>query len=103
MKHCRPLRIGRLVIAALPLAGCASLITRDMLPRDETPTPYIGAARDAELAFTSPSNWTWVTPLALIDLPFSLVFDTVALPWSRQREPVADVDPPDEQATPSSK
>jgi uncharacterized protein YceK len=65
---------------------------RDMLPPDATPTPYIGTSCDAELVFTSPSNWGWITPLALIDLPLSFVFDTVTLPWSRRRQPPGSVD-----------
>ena len=61
-----------------------------MLPRDVPPTPYIGASRDAELVFTSPSKWGWITPLALIDLPLSFVFDTITLPWSQCPDAAGD-------------
>jgi len=66
---------------------------RGMLPPDEAATPYIGTVCDAELVFTNPSDWRWVTPLLLIDLPLSFVFDTMMLPWSRRREPAGRVDP----------
>ena len=87
-------RDGSAAIAVLLLPGCASFVTRDMLAPGETPTPYMGTSADAELVFTSPSNWHWITPLALIDLPLSFAFDTLALPWARCREPDDRVEEP---------
>lgn len=81
-----------LVLTALLGAGCTSIRTRTELPATNW-TLYPGIQRDAadlgdafEGKLKGPA-WTpvMVVPILVIDLPFSALLDTVALPYDIYR------------------
>ncbi|MNP40935.1 hypothetical protein D3C76_1346080 [compost metagenome] len=74
------------ILAVVLLAGCSTLSeTFDDRPRCG-PHPYCGSATDIEVIKAATDENAGVlralVPLALIDLPFSLVADTLILPYT---------------------
>lgn len=70
-----------MLITALLLSasGCCGIMTRIGTP-PEGHYPYIGVAADLEMMRRDPCLGHMLAPLGIIDLPFSLVVDTVLLP-----------------------
>jgi len=71
---------------ALSGSGCGTFLS-SALPHDgptSLPRPYGGVREDAlliqEAVANGPLTAMWVTPLALLDMPFSFIADTVNLP-----------------------
>lgn len=74
------------ILAVALLAGCSTLSeTFDDRPRCG-PHPYCGTSTDIEVIKAAtdenPGVFRVLAPLALIDLPFSLVADTLFLPYT---------------------
>ena len=65
-------RITLLLIATLLLCGCGSIISRTVPGQGHGNQCYPGVQWDVR-----DSAWRWLT---ILDLPFSLVFDTLLLP-----------------------
>lgn len=65
-------RITLLLIATLTLCGCGSIISRTVPGQGHGNQYYPGVQWDVR-----DSAWRWLT---ILDLPFSLVFDTLLLP-----------------------
>lgn len=65
-------RITLLLIATLLLCGCGSIISRTVPGQGHGNQYYPGVQWDVR-----DSAWRWLT---ILDLPFSLVFDTLLLP-----------------------
>ncbi len=65
-------RITLLLIATLLLCGCGSIISRTVPGQGHGNQYYPGVQWDVR-----DSAWRWMT---ILDLPFSLVFDTLLLP-----------------------
>ncbi|MFT4514698.1 MAG: hypothetical protein ACI91B_003410 [Planctomycetota bacterium] len=76
-------RIALLAVLGL-MAGCSSLIERSAPPPNMI---FPGVRLDFDIATVSGGHWDGPGTLpfrcvwATIDLPFSLAFDTVMLPW----------------------
>ena len=62
----------------LSTSGCQSIGARSNLP-PENHYPYMGVAADLDLIW-NPCLGHMLAPMGIIDLPFSLVVDTVLLP-----------------------
>lgn len=87
-----------LVGVALLAPGCCSMVFTL-----ERPAPYAGARGVVrEFPLATPGGMEWVNALVVIDLPFTIVLDTVLLPftcltglieWNRSR-PGAHRSPP---------
>ncbi|AXA52920.1 YceK/YidQ family lipoprotein [Pseudomonas thivervalensis] len=83
------------MLAVVLLAGCSTLSeTFDDRPRCG-PHPYCGSSTDIEVIKAATDENAGVfralVPLALIDLPFSLVADTLFLPYTLfAKEPTRD-------------
>ena len=75
-----------MVLAVATLSGCSTMAeTFDDRPRCGI-HPYCGATTDLEvisaLGEDDPGIFVVLAPLAIIDLPFSLVADTLFLPYT---------------------
>ncbi len=83
-----------LVLLALGLGGCATTV--NVALKDEYAAPYVGVKTDWYI-ITCPSEVAGpahfgkiiflVYPLALIDLPLSMIGDTITLPYTLQGKP----------------
>lgn len=72
---------GLLACSALVgTSGCSSMMSHTGASQGY----YPGTRASAELLTDDQSSWA-LKPLALIDLPFSAVLDTVLLPWDYAR------------------
>ncbi len=73
-----------LLAGLVTLVSCSSLIERSAPPQNQI---FPGVRLDFEIATVSGDHWDGPGTLpfrfilATLDLPFSLVFDTVMLPW----------------------
>ncbi len=80
MKLFRVLLIPAMVIF---LSGCASILMRNECSNGVAP-PYIGTITDAQI-ITGTGDWRFygcaLAPYGLLDLPFSIAFDTLLLPF----------------------
>src|SRR5579885_1298071 len=81
----RSFRVGKRVIATaivLGLTGCGTMINlgAQKCPIYEHPRIY-GATR-IDVIHILPEDFPLGVLIALVDLPFSLAFDTLTLPWS---------------------
>lgn len=72
---------GLLACSALfTTSGCSSMMSHTGASQGY----YPGTRASAEMLTDDESSWA-LKPLALIDLPFSAVLDTVLLPWDYMR------------------
>lgn len=65
-----------LVCSAFVTSGCSSVMSHTGASQGY----YPGTRASAEMITDDNTSWA-IKPLALIDLPFSAVMDTVLLPW----------------------
>lgn len=66
--------------ALITTSGCSSMMSHTGASQGY----YPGTRASAEVLTDDKSSWV-MKPLALIDLPFSAVLDTVLLPWDYMR------------------
>ena len=71
---------GMLAFSALTTSGCSSVMSHTGASQGY----YPGTRASAEMLVDSNTSWA-LRPLALIDLPFSAVMDTLLLPWDYAR------------------
>ncbi|ORM63398.1 YceK/YidQ family lipoprotein [Pantoea rodasii] len=67
---------GLLVCGVLTTSGCSSVMSHTGASQGY----YPGTRASADLIADDNTSWV-IKPLAVIDLPFSAVMDTVLLPW----------------------
>lgn len=67
---------GLLVCCACATSGCSSVMSHT----GASQSYYPGTRASAEMLTDDNTSWA-IKPLALIDLPFSAVMDTLLLPW----------------------
>ncbi|EJL81668.1 putative periplasmic lipoprotein [Pantoea sp. GM01] len=65
-----------LICSAFASSGCSSVMSHTGASQGY----YPGTRASAEMLTDDKTSWA-IKPLALIDLPFSAVMDTVLLPW----------------------
>ncbi|PNS11235.1 YceK/YidQ family lipoprotein [Mixta theicola] len=82
MKAIKKYRLaGLLACSALAgTSGCSSMMSHTGASQGY----YPGTRASAEILTDDQSSWA-LKPLALVDLPFSAVLDTVLLPWDYMR------------------
>lgn len=71
---------GMLAFCALTTTGCSSVMSHTGASQGY----YPGTRASADMLVNSNTNWA-LRPLALVDLPFSAVMDTLLLPWDYAR------------------
>ena len=76
---CSPLA-ALLISSAFMTTGCSSVMSHTGASQGY----YPGTRASAELLTDDKSSWA-IKPLALVDLPFSAVMDTILLPWDYLR------------------
>lgn len=67
---------GLLICCACAASGCSSVMSHTGASQGY----YPGTRASAEMLTDDQTSWA-MKPLALIDLPFSAVMDTILLPW----------------------
>ncbi len=71
---------GTLAFCVLTTAGCSSVMSHT----GPSQGYYPGTRASADMLVSSDTSWA-LRPLALIDLPFSALMDTLLLPWDYVR------------------
>lgn len=71
---------GMLAFCAMTTTGCSSVMSHT----GPSQGYYPGTRASADMVVDSHTSWA-LRPLALIDLPFSAVMDTLLLPWDYAR------------------
>ncbi|WP_312141678.1 YceK/YidQ family lipoprotein [Pantoea septica] len=90
---------GTLACCTFTLAGCSSVMSHT----GPNQGYYPGTRASADILVDENSSWA-LKPLALIDLPFSAVLDTLLLPWDYARsDDDKSIDSPRERILQSEK
>lgn len=90
---------GALACCTFTLAGCSSVMSHT----GPNQGYYPGTRASADILVDGNSSWA-LKPLALIDLPFSAVLDTLLLPWDYARsDDDKSIDSPRERILQSEK
>jgi len=80
MKLMKTLPLAGMVCCAVATTSCSSVMSRTGASQGY----YAGTRASADLLVDGDTSWA-IRPLALIDLPFSAVLDTLLLPWDYYR------------------
>ena len=67
-----------LIVLTVSQSGCATVVRLSEWP--SRPQVYGGTRGDIQLIRDPPPGWEFLVPVACVDLPFSLVADTIVLP-----------------------
>lgn len=80
MKLMKTLPLAGVVCCAMATTGCSSVMSHTGASQGY----YPGTRASADMLVDGDTSWA-LKPLALIDLPFSAVLDTLLLPWDYYR------------------
>ena len=80
MKLMKTLPLAGMVCCAMATTGCSSVMSHTGASQGY----YPGTRASADMLTDGDTSWA-LKPLALIDLPFSAVLDTLLLPWDYYR------------------
>ncbi|MGP2416283.1 YceK/YidQ family lipoprotein [Pantoea ananatis] len=80
MKMMKRLPLAGVMCCAVVSSGCSSVMSHTGASQGY----YPGTRASADILTDSNTSWA-LKPLALVDLPFSAVMDTLLLPWDYYR------------------
>ncbi|MCZ4059703.1 YceK/YidQ family lipoprotein [Pantoea sp. LMR881] len=80
MKLIKALPLAGVICCAVVTSGCSSVMSHTGASQGY----YPGTRASADLLVDDNTSWA-LKPLALVDLPFSAVMDTLLLPWDYYR------------------
>ncbi|WP_409075054.1 YceK/YidQ family lipoprotein [Pantoea sp. C3] len=80
MKIMKTLPLAGIVCCAMATTGCSSVMSHTGASQGY----YPGTRASADMLVDDNTSWA-LKPLALVDLPFSAVMDTLLLPWDYYR------------------
>lgn len=80
MKFVKLLPLAGMICCTMATTGCSSMMSHTGASQGY----YPGTRASADMLTDNQTSWA-LKPLALIDLPFSAVLDTLLLPWDYYR------------------